>query len=145
MSGHKGSVNALAFSLDGRLLASGGVDRKVRVWDLRTLKILEEFKGHTGIVDKLAWNADSSILASGGRDGTVRLWSVERKKRSLLNGISVNSIAGQSDNLAFYSANCSNILDMCYSPHNNLIVTGDNEKSTDPIVKVDSIVNGQQS
>jgi len=143
--GHKGSINALAFSLDGRLLASGGVDHKVRVWDLRTLKLFEEFMGHSEMVDKLAWNADGSILASGGRDGTVRLWNVDQNKSSLSNGPLSNCKATQSDNLPFYSTPCSNILDLCYSPHNNLVVTGDCKRNLESNVKVESIVNGLQS
>jgi WD40 repeat protein len=43
-------VFAVAVSSDGRLLASGGADNMVRVWDLATNKVIKNFSGHTGPV-----------------------------------------------------------------------------------------------
>ncbi len=76
LSGHTGPVRALAYSPDGRLLASGGADRTVRVWDMRDrrerLPPLVHARGVTG----LAFAPDGTVLASIGQDRHVRLWDV---------------------------------------------------------------------
>jgi hypothetical protein len=63
--------------LDDRpVLASGGADRIVRLWDLETRQELATLAGHTGPIESLAWGqlGDRPVLASGGSDNTVRLW-----------------------------------------------------------------------
>jgi hypothetical protein len=72
---HDGDVLALAWSPDGRLLASGGVEGAVKVWDARTGALLHRCQGHRGRVSALAWSPDGALLASGSGDTLVRLWS----------------------------------------------------------------------
>src|SRR5262249_40600760 len=67
---------AVAFSPDGRLLATGGLDRQVQLWDVATGRILRSLAGHRGPVETLAFAPDGKSLASGSSDTTVLVWSV---------------------------------------------------------------------
>lgn len=81
--GHTGSIWKVALSADGRLLASGGEDLTIRIWDMQTGKCLKILEGHQGWVSALAFApasqtlTDGYLLASNGVDGTIRLWDVE--------------------------------------------------------------------
>src|SRR5262249_17856589 len=66
-------VHALAFSPDGKLLASAGKDGQVRVWDPATGKQLLALRGHLKTISGLAFSPDGRRLASASLDGTVRL------------------------------------------------------------------------
>jgi WD40 repeat protein len=64
----------VALSADGRLVASGGEDGTVRLWETGTGRPLATLEGHTGTVWRVALSADGRLLAGGVEDGTVRLW-----------------------------------------------------------------------
>ena len=68
---------SVAFSPDGRTLASGDFEGTVRLWDVATgRQVGSPLTGHTGPVLAVAFSRDGRTLASGGDDGTVRLWDV---------------------------------------------------------------------
>ena len=64
----------MAFRPDGAQLASGGVDKTVRLWDVATRQPVAVLRGHGGIVTRVAYSADGRLLASASEDKTVRLW-----------------------------------------------------------------------
>jgi WD40 repeat protein len=65
----------LAFSPDGRLLAGGGVNRSIQIWETETGKEIRQF-GELSYVTQLAFSPDGKTLASTSRVGTVHLWEV---------------------------------------------------------------------
>ena len=74
LSGHTAEVWAVAFSRDGKRLATGGVDAKVQVWEVATGKLLRTLSGHTDAIEVMAFSPDGIRLASASDDGTVRVW-----------------------------------------------------------------------
>jgi WD40 repeat protein len=69
---------AVAFSPDGALLATGGEDRLITLWDWKNRKAVRELPGHTDCLStrSLSFHPDGSTLLSGDRAGTARLWDV---------------------------------------------------------------------
>lgn len=74
MPGHTEPVLTVAFSPDGRHLASGSGDTTLRLWDLATQLPKCECKGHRNWVLAVAFSPDSALVASGDMDGAIRLW-----------------------------------------------------------------------
>ncbi|TDC59364.1 WD40 repeat domain-containing protein [Micromonospora sp. KC207] len=76
LAGHTDTVRSIAWSPDGRLIATGSRDRSARVWDPDSGRTIAEFTGHDAMVEAIAWAPDSHRVASGARDRTVKLWRV---------------------------------------------------------------------
>ena len=76
LAGHTGAVYSVAFSGDGRLLASASGDRTVRVWDVAAAKCVAVLTGHTDEVFSAVFHPDGKRLASAGRDRAIWLWDL---------------------------------------------------------------------
>jgi WD40 repeat protein/serine/threonine protein kinase len=76
LTGHTNTVASLAFSTDGKLLASGARDHSVRLWETAGWQQKAVLIGHESVVTSLAFAPDGRVLASGSGDATVRLWHV---------------------------------------------------------------------
>ena len=77
---HPGSVYALAFSADGRLLATACADGKARLWEYATGRLEAEFAAHSGEVNAVAFSSDGARLATGGDDGEAIVWDVAERR-----------------------------------------------------------------
>jgi WD40 repeat protein/serine/threonine protein kinase len=75
LTGHSAEVVSLAFSPDGRRLASASSDRTLKLWDTTTGQDVFTLRGHTAGVRCLAFSPDGNILVSGGIDSTARVWN----------------------------------------------------------------------
>jgi WD40 repeat protein len=96
LPGHTAALSALAFSTDGKLLASAGEDRVIRLWDVQTGELRGTLTGHTDRIPALAWHPDGRRLVSAGWDTTARVWDVTTCEPIIL----LNSHAAQVHTLA---------------------------------------------
>jgi RNA polymerase sigma factor (sigma-70 family) len=78
LTGHTNGVWGIAFSPDGRTLASSGGDGSVRLWHLPSGKEIGRLEGHKGCVSAVTFSPDGRTLVSGGLDKTALLWDVSR-------------------------------------------------------------------
>ncbi len=76
LSGHSQHINAMAFSPESKIIATGSDDHTVRLWDADTGQLLHILSGHTDRVRSVAFSPDGRVIVSGSFDRTLRLWDV---------------------------------------------------------------------
>lgn len=159
--GHQGSVNAVAVSPNGNLIASGSSDNTVKLWSAVTGALIRTLEGHTNTVRSVTFSPNGQFLVSGSADGTVRCRRVsDGAVLRIFTGhgdvysVSVapnnNLIAATAGNQVylwrlsdgalvriFYGAT-STIYSVNFSPNGELLVAGGNDRS----VRVWRVSNG---
>ncbi len=83
LSGHSEYVYSVAWSLDGKRLATGSADETAKVWDAETGKEMLTLSGHADAVLSVAWSPDGKRLATGSADKTARVWDADTGKEVL--------------------------------------------------------------
>src|ERR1700676_2845519 len=74
LEGHSDKIFAVAWSPDGRYLASGSRDKTVRIWNVATGICEYIYRGHAQCLLAVAWSPDSNDIASGDTSGIVHVW-----------------------------------------------------------------------
>jgi WD40 repeat protein len=148
------SVTAMAFSLDGRTLASGSIDDTIKLWDMASGKLLRTIEGHSSYVASIAFSLDGRTLASGSSDDTIKLWEMAsgRLLRTLEGYSSVYAVAFSPDGKTLASGNddktirlwemvsgkllrtleghSSSVTAVAFSPDGNILASGSSEGDT---------------
>jgi len=109
---HGCSVQSVAFSPDGKTLASTHNDSTIQLWDLKTGRLIRSFVGHTGHVPAIVFSPDGKTLAGGSPDQTVKLWEVS-------SGRFIRAFKGHSDSI--YS--------VAFSPDGKTLASGSHDRT----------------
>ena len=102
---------SVAFSPNGLLLATGGWDGAVKLWDVQARTLLATLEGHANFVLSVAFSPDGRLLATGSEDRTVKLWDVQA--RTLL---------------ATLEGHANFVLSVAFSPDGRLLATGSGDR-----------------
>jgi WD40 repeat protein len=116
-------INSIAFSPDGKTLATGDGDGSVSLWEVTTGQEVKRLKGHTDVVTSVAYSPDGKMLALGSEDKTVRVWEVAT-------GQEVKQLTGHT----------GMVTAVAYSPDGKTLASG----SWDGTVRVGGVATGQE-
>ena len=86
LEGHTDAVWSAVYSPDGQIIASGGFDQTIRLWDQNGNPIGQPFEGHTDEIWTVAFSPDGQTIASASSDSTVRLWDLQGNQLSRFEG-----------------------------------------------------------
>jgi uncharacterized protein with WD repeat len=123
LTGHSYWVYSVAYSPDGRYLASGSADKTIKIWEVATGKELRTLTGHSNWVLSVAYSPDGRYLASGSKDNTIKIWEVATGKE-------LRTLTGHS----------SFVRSVVYSPDGRYLASG----SSDDTIKIWEVATGKE-
>jgi WD40 repeat protein len=112
LSGHAWAVLTVAFSPDGKILATGSDDNTIKLWEVNTGQLISTLLGHSWSVVAVAFTADGETLISGSWDKTVKLWRVNTAEE-------IMTLSGHTDSISAIAVN----------PVAQLIASGSRDKT----------------
>ena len=123
LKGSYGHINSVCFHPTEQILAAGGGDDRIMIWDLSEGRKVAMLSGHTETIWSLALSPDGDLLASGSGDHTIKLWDVK-------DGRLLHTLSGHADT----------VLSVTFSPDNRLLASS----SADHSIKIWSVANGHE-
>jgi WD40 repeat protein len=124
---HRKAVYTVAYSPDGKQIASGSADKTIKIWDAETGGLIRTLSGHEGAVRSIAYSSNGAAIVSGSEDQTIRLWYTDNEWPIL-----TLSVEHEEDPVSFsgskyiyrYTTKLGSVESVAISPDDRFIISG---------------------